>query len=674
MEYGEQVNIKNFPLDREVTMSGVLTADRTYFTVEDYWNVKSAAFNMSLTQSSLLYAEISTLTVYVNDKPVSSFFLREIDKERKKITVNLPAAYIKKGNNELRIEVYRRISEKPCVDDINKANWVIVHGESYIHLEFQELKAGNILSQYPYPFLKTGEDESLGKSAIVLPDNPDAEEMGAGLQVAAGLGSMAKGQEMEIGFMRYSEASPEERKNLNMIFVGKIGSLPGELSGLAGQEVLLKAQEGAAVFIRESPYNKNRKVLCVTAGQEGEMLDRAARLLQNSELIAQMQEDSCILSKGADVYMKEQSNETASSLKALGYEKGIYLKGPFRQQASVGIRLPRNRQVQPGTKISLNLRYSKNLDFTKSLVTVLVNGTPVGSKKLEAEKADGDKIEVGIPEDVKIGSYLEIMTAFDLELTDLDCAMRPEEMPWAFVASDSSLYIPTRDERAVLFENYPWPFVKDGKLNNAAVVIPDNLSEAEYKLLFKMFYFMGSELSSNKGGLNVIKDSNFTEQDRDKNILILGSPKDVKLLREVNKAQWFKYNDGFDFFLSNEKRTLLESFSRKLAAVQIFPSPYKEDRSIMTVTAPLPENMVRLEDYLSSSEYSGQLVGNASLVDSGENLINHYFISSESEKPSIAERIRAGSSPLKIFILLFIVVLFLLLLSMILYLKKYRKI
>lgn len=673
VEYNGELVSKNYYFDRDITFKEVFGGDRIYFTVDDHWKVQKAVLNLSLTSSELLDEGMSTLTVYINDKPAHSMRLAGEEDRKNNIALNIPVEYLKKGINELRIDVYSRISEKPCVDDVNNGNWVLIHSTSYVHLEFNEEKAVNLISEFPYPFLKASDSASTGKSLILLPDNPDGEEMSAALQVASALGSIAKGVDIDLNTSTYSQTNEKDRQNRDIIFIGKLKKLPKEIMEKTPREVSEKAGEGVLIYTIDSPYNEGKKLMCLVTDRDDGMLDTAAKLLQNTDVTAQIENNVCFIEKGADIKIREKENQDHVTLKDLGYQGGIYMKGPFRQQATIGVKLPKNRQVLPGAKINLHIRYSKNLDFVRSLATVSINGTPIGSKKLEMSAADGDSIEVTIPSDLKIGSYIEIKVAFDLEVPDMKCIFRQEEMPWGFIAEDSSLTIPTRDENAFLFENYPWPFIKDGKFNNVTVVLPDPLPAPELDMLFDLFAHMGKELNANTGILRVVKDSAFIDQYKDSNIIMMGAPEELKFLKTINNSLWFKYNDSFSFFVSNEKRRLMEDFSRNLASIQLFASPLNKSRGMMAITSPKKENMVNLGKYLTESKFSGSLVGNASLVDRWGNITNHYFIREDSSKPSAFEKIQLGGTQIKIFIILFATVLLLLAISLIMYTRKHKR-
>ena len=78
-------NVKNYSFDKDIKMSGVISSTDKFFTVEDNWNVEDAKIKLVLTKSELLDIDYSTVTVLINDTPISSQKL-DGNKEYKKET------------------------------------------------------------------------------------------------------------------------------------------------------------------------------------------------------------------------------------------------------------------------------------------------------------------------------------------------------------------------------------------------------------------------------------------------------------------------------------------------------------------------------------------------------------------------------------------------------------
>ncbi|MEI7024411.1 cellulose biosynthesis cyclic di-GMP-binding regulatory protein BcsB [Paenibacillus sp. y28] len=660
---------KNIFLNRDIEFRGGYGSDRTYITVDDHWRVNGATLHLSLSISQL--TKSSVLTVLVNDKPVHSEMLRG-DVERKRVLdLNLPLDALKKGSNEIRMEVSQAEGIPVCVRDRNDGSWVLIDKTSYIHLAVEEMAATELINEFPYPFLKASASSGKQASSIVIPDQAEEEEMAAALQTAASLGALSKGEEMDLSTMTYSQLMASDRKTGDLIFVGKWKHLPEEIRAKTPQEVTNRVGEGAFLYRIQSPYSAGKLVMGIVTDREDGMLDTAAKLLLNQDMVSQIDSNVAFIRPGTNVSLTQKPASEQVTLKELGYQGGIHFKGPGRQQSSIGINLPSNRLVLPGAKAALQIRYGKNIDYNKSLVTVYVNGTPVGSKKLEPDKADGDTIEVSIPSSTVTSHYVELSVAFDLQLTDYNCTGLELETPWGFVGGESTIYLPTQGERALLLENYPWPFMKDGRWNDTAVVLPKSGALEELDYVADLIAYMGQSLQDNTGTLRVIKEDGFNEQNKDSNMIMLGTPEKLGVIKTVNDSLWFKYDSGFGYFLSNEKRRLMEDFSGNLASIQLLPSPLNSERGLLVITAPKADHLARAEKFLTESKFISTLVGNALLIDRWDNALNHYFV--QGDNLALTEKVSMSSPQLKIFAILFGTVLLILIVGMVFYFRKYRR-
>lgn len=104
--------------------------------------------------------------------------------------------------------------------------------------------------------------------------------------------------------------------------------------------------------------------------------------------------------------------------------------------------------------------------------------------------------------------------------------------------------------------------------NDTAMIVPDSLSSKEMNSLGKVIGFLGKDVAYNNGDFKVISNSNVTADDKKKNIIVYGTPKTNKLISEINDKLWFKYDESYSKFLSNEKLQLTEPFSYKIANFQ----------------------------------------------------------------------------------------------------------
>ncbi len=662
---------KNYLLNRDIEFKGPLSSDRTYINVDKHWQVRKAWISLAVTVSDL--SKNAALTVYVNNLPINTELLAQSEQSQI-LRLPLPLTALKEGSNEIRLEVSTTGSENNeavCMEETESGRWVLIRGTSYVHLNFSENAPTSNLNEYPYPFLKTSESPQAHSSLILLPDQASEEEIAAALRIAAGLGALAQDESTDLNMASYSQVTKSELSKYDIIYLGGYDQAPAEIRSLLSESDKAGLSQGAVIFRGASPFNKEKTLMGITTqGDKSDLVD-AARLFQNGDLMSQMDANVYQLRHGMEVGTLAAAAADQYVLKDMGYGNGIYLEGRYRQQATAGIRLTSNRLVVPGAKAVVHFRYAQNLDFDKSLVTIYVNGVPVGSKKLTSENAQEDKLEVPIPENLISAGYVEVSFSFDLLLKNMGCDRLHDETPWAFVDGQTAIYLPSKGERALLLDNYPWPFVKDGRFNDTAVVVSSQPSKQELDFVAELFGFLGKEVKDNEGTLTVVKDSELKELDKRYNYIMAGTPSQLQAIRTINESLWFKYDDQFGYFQSNEMRRLLESFSRNLASVQLAISPVNPERGLLIATAPKQENLLHVKKYLTEPRFASNLLGNAMLVDREENATNHYF--AEEEIFSVADRINMGSSQFKVFAVMFATVMLLIFIGIFWYWKNRRR-
>ena len=233
----------------------------------------------------------------------------------------------------------------------------------------------------------------------------------------------------------------------------------------------------------------------MVTGNDGAGLDKAAAELSNATTMHQLGGTVKLIGADEDVYVRKEGVMQYTPLTTTG----TYLDGPFRQKYDYYINFDDNRQLAYGSELELYFRYSENLDFDRSLVSVYVNDVPVGSQKLSQAKADDDSLVLDIPTDIEVTGSFTLTVAFDLEIKDLWCTLRQSETPWAYITSDSTLKLNSVEVPYYLFENYPYPFISGGEFNDLVMVIPDSNTDIDLYLMGDFMLTLGQFLKYNTG-------------------------------------------------------------------------------------------------------------------------------------------------------------------------------
>ena len=490
---------KNFRVEKDMKMEGVFGSNVFFFNIDGSWKVDNTYLNLIFTESELLDKTQSTLTVYINDFPVYSMKVGDKKKYKESIKINIPKDKLISGYNEVKIKVYSRISEKSCIDDVNSGNWFIIHKGSYVHMNFKDREDTKTLKEFPYPYLKAS-DENPTNSMIMVPDNFSQGEITSAMLLCSNFGSKRKFDNVSVKVYKTSEANLKNK--LDIIFIGSKNNTPKNLLDLLSKEEITRIDKDAIIKEVISPYNPNKKLLLLISNNEKNMI-KASKLLCSRDYMKQIDKDNIIVNDSMDVEDIKEEKGNKVLLSDLGYGN-VSLKGPFKQEATFNLNIPKDRFIKEGSKVVINNRYSKNIDFGRSLITVYINDTPIGSKKLDSKAADNDSFEINIPKDIRNSNNYEIKVVFNLEIKDLFCTFREGENPWAYILNNSYIHVSYKERRDTVFENYPNPFISNGGINDLTLVLSDKTTSEELNFAGNIMASIGHDININRGEFSVV--------------------------------------------------------------------------------------------------------------------------------------------------------------------------
>lgn len=668
-------NQKTFNIDSDVVFRGVFSSHSWFFDVDKWWSTNEVTGEITFSINQVVQKGVeSYLTFSVNDVPFKSEKIAYNPKEeRQTLRFTIPKKLFKEGSNKFTVNAYARVSDLPCVDDVNPANWLDIFKDSKIVVKYNEVAANNDIANFPYPFIKENDSKDTG-TAIVIPDKYSDSDLESAFMLNAYLSSIYKNNSADSNYnqpiIKYSDIS--KYKDYNLIYIGEKDTLPNELKSQFNGVDDGNFKDGSLIKIINSPYSKNEntKVLSIVSNNTA-MMKKAVKFMMNDNLVSQLFEDQYIVNGNTEELDKayEPSNEV--TFKSLGYDD-ILLKGPFRRTANLNYYIPRNKVLANGGKIKLNMRYSQNLDFDRSLVSVYINGIPIGSKKLTMDNANGDSVELTIPNDVKDTSYLNIQIAFDLEMQGQWCQKREEQTPWAVVTGDSYLYLPSSEELNYYFDKYPNPFIKNNQFNNTLLVVPTSMTSDDISTIGNMVAYWGKDLKYNNGDLFVKAGSKNLGDEKDShNLVVYGTPENNPFIKELNKDLWFKYNNDFTGFESNEKLYLTSPFNSQITTYQLCDSPFNKQFGMLVLTSPDNSLLNQSINYFLTSDKVFELNGDSEVIDKFGN-IKSFVMKAPKDKP-IFEQVNTMGGKEKILLMVLVVIAIILILSVLLFVRKYRK-
>ncbi|MCC0696752.1 cellulose biosynthesis cyclic di-GMP-binding regulatory protein BcsB [Clostridioides sp. ES-S-0048-02] len=666
----DETKVKNYKFERDVTIDGVIGSNSTFFEVNKNWDVEEVLFNLNFSKSQILNGDVSSLTILINNVPIKSIKLNAKKDYKDTLKVSIPKDYIIQGYNEIKVKAYKTISDKICQDDSNTGNWMVIHKESYTSIRYKQKKLGNSINEYPYPYIEIEENFKLD-TTLVVPDNMSRGESTAVFNLASEFGKITQNDKLQFDVKLYSEM--KNWSDDNIIYIGKPENTAEEILNILSAKEQTLLSPNCIIKQINSPYNNNKKMLVVIGSNEEDLI-KASKVLIDNRLSNQILSSSILVNKDTNIKTdgEQELNLGHMTLEELGYAD-ILLEGAFSQQALFDVRIPKGRKLNNGSKIVLNLRYSDNLDFDKSLVTVYINDVVVGSKKLDRAYSDNDKLELKIPKDIDNKNYYQVKLVFNLNIKNLNCVTRESNNPWAYVSNSSYLELSTKENQSLNFESYPYPFVKNDRFNDLTVIMPDYSGSQAMTWMSRLGVNLGANISSHEGNINVIRGKEFINKYKDTNIIVFGVPLNNSVIKMINSNLNVKFNKNYSNFLSNDKISFIDDYGKNISSIQLIKSPYNNQRNIMVISSIDEKNLYLGMDYLLNKSQGNDLKGDTLTIDEyGEVKELNYNTKINKEIKDSSRELNISKTAKVFFVVSFIVITVAIILS-ILFIKKYKR-
>ena len=630
----------DFSWSSDKTLNGILSTESLYFKIPKYWNTKYAIVSIQYSLSQLITDIPATITFSINNKPFYSCKIKYENSGPQIIYAVIPAELLKEGFNNLGVSGYVRLyNDEGCIDDYSGANWINISKNSYARIGYEVENHNNKILYYPYPFISTM-DPTAKDTAILVSDKKDNGELSASMILAANLGTKTS-EENNLNMGSYSDY--RKFNSSNTILVSLTKNLPSEMKEYVSPYTKELNDNGVVLFINDA--NGNPMLLLVSNKEEG--LIECARMISDENRVDQENSNVAMVRIGSADVIKNSTKLNDSSAYTYTIESltdgGMVFIGPFRQKSDLYLSTLNDYILSSAGKISLKFRYSENLDFTRSLITVYWGETPIASKKLTKERSSGDELTFTIPADVVGTSAGKVSIAFDLEIQDLICTPRQMDMPWAYVTKDSILYLPINTSIVPKFDTLPHPFQKDERFNQVLIVIPDEAKAQELTLAGKMLAIYGKSTDP-YGNIEVCRGSdclNSSVNYKDKNIIAVGTPKSNKFISNLNKNLYFKYDESNTKLLSNEKLILSNNYAENVGTMQLLSSPYEEGQAILVLTGAKDSSLEYIDKFIKDEKLTWALKDDCILIDDNLDAKMYRFQKDVEEKvkPSLGKKI-----------------------------------
>jgi hypothetical protein len=634
-----------------------------YFTVMDYWKVEQLTVNLRFQISQIAEEQQSSVTLSLNGSPFYSFRPSLANNGEQSLSIPAPASFLKQGSNTLSIQGYVQtgVGDNGLCNVVDKeGGWLHLYNTSSIAVTYTPTALTGGISDFSQRF--SGMD-TVGnrQSLMAVPQNASGPELESATYALSGFAKNNTDTVRTIPLLPYREDTVKAKRAV--VLVAMYDRVPDSL------KKLLSTSEDLGTHALIQLVNKDSRPTLVVTSRDESLLIKAGRLIANSELMSQIK---------SDIKVVDDATEADAPVDALNSnitftENGDKLTGPGHQVQTYFVSLPSNRSIADSGKIRLDFSYAQNLDFDRSLVTVSINDTPVGSKKLAKELANGDTLDLSVPQNLNISGSFSVSVAFDLEMANAICTPNTELMPWAYISNGSQLHLNTKDRTELLFNNYPYPFLRDEIYNHVAVVLPQNMDDYTYQTLGNVFNLLGQYAGGNTGDIHYYRDDVSAEQLENNNIIAIGSYKDNRIIRDNNDKLYFRYSKDGETILSNEKMSIEEQYGRGIGMLQLLESPYENGRGFLAVTAVNPEDYYLASKLIATEQNKWRVYGDGVVADKDGNAHAYRFktVTGAAEDSVVSQILDRGD--VLGFVVAVMLAVLLVIVSLLLLLRKHKK-
>ena len=611
---------------QETSLVSPFDSTRVLFSIPPNWRLVpngevSLEYEVTLTgaDAGLVGTEKNpyggSLVVTFNDELVSTIALNDLGPHTLQLT--LPSASLdsirQDGRHQLTISLSAQFS---CLYNIRAI--VVIKPTSTFKLPFEVSSPVLDLSRLPAPFHLR--DALLAdKTVLVVPNDPDAKELQAALNVMSGFGSLV-GETFDLGIVPAGELTDAALAESNLIFVGRpeqfdlLGDIKFPLSVENKKFANLppESETDGVLELAVSPWNDSKTVLLV-GGNSIDAVLKAAQAISSGRILTY--EDPA-LAYVADVKLLSQTLPVVEdfTLQSLGY----------RTETLSGIGLNSVQYLFNASKEQLNSKegtidliyyHSGLLDYGLSSFSVELNNQVIASAVFSKETEQLTTLQIKIPPGIlRFGENRLTVGARLFAVTS--CDSTGFSNPWLTISDQSSLHLPaTTDPNSLSpwlldLKFYPNLFMTHSDLGDVAFVLP-KANPSSWKIAGQMAYQLGRSANPLISNLEAVYADEVPQSVLDeKSLIVIGKSSTVPFLSQIND----QLPAPFDFENDTASESHMQVVYRiprgmSVGYLQLMSSPFNIEKPILVVAGNSDDGLVMAGNALLLSELRSQLTG-----------------------------------------------------------------
>ncbi|WP_027631831.1 cellulose biosynthesis cyclic di-GMP-binding regulatory protein BcsB [Clostridium hydrogeniformans] len=623
----EDSNTFKFPSN--ITLQGIFKDYSLPFHIEKTKTVTSGKAVINFSQSDIREYENSTLTLELNDTPIKTVKLKDYDINKGTIESELDPRLIKPEGNTFKVKIFHRITDEKCTyDEINSGNWLSIHKDSYLTLNYKEDSNNITLRNFPYPYVDKALENS-SNFAVVIPDNSSKDELTASFRVLSTLSRMSLYSNKTPNLVRYKDI--DEYKDLNLILVGIYDNIGDNIKALIESNEVSYLDNKALIKEATSPYNEKNRLLIITSKNIDSLLQGVASL-DNGKIVSQFNDKYQVIEN----YTKpERDYPYTITFENSGYGD-LELKGSKTHNFSYYISVPKDKKILNSSLITIKYKTSSLVKAENSSITLYINNVPIKDKKIYDEKSNEGEITVNIPKEFENNNSLDIKLAVYIDGPSLNCDIRELENAWVFISKDSFVELNLGDNKNVSLNNFQSSFIKNYEFNNVEIIVPDDATSKELTSVSTLVYLLGKEAKTNDSLMG-----NFAGNVSNKNgnKVLFGTPDRNPLIKDINSSLPIPYNESFKNLYRKNGVPVLDTPMNDYSVLELLTSPWGKENNILVFTSPSEGSLEKISSLILKENLINGFKENVAIIGKNKTILSLNPSDYSSNKPSSVKKL-----------------------------------
>ena len=512
---------------------------------------------------------------------------------------------------------------------------VVIDSQSKAYFPYEEIPLALDLRRLPWPIYQQ-HTKTLDQVLVIIPAAPTADELQAALVVMGAFGRMTNGN-LPVKMVTVDQLTESQMAQDHLILVGKPSAFP-LFSGLAYPVPLvggefstsgMQADDGVLQMI-PSPWNGSKIVMVVSGNTDLGVVKSAQALstvnLQtgnapNYSIIAQVNPAPAGVFSGTSTALATSSDIKLSDI---GYTF-VTSTGMGSNWVDYEFTIPPGSVPAEMPYLDLTLSTSTLVDPTRSDGVVYLNEVQIGSIPLTATNSNLITTRINFPLSVVRSGINTIDLVFNLLPYD-ECSLTAFTDLWITIYSDSVIHLPLKQTPVSSFaiqdlSMYPYPFANEPSLSTIAFVFPQQDAET-WLIASRLAYDLGTRVTGSILAFEVVFDGQIPDGIRTMDLILMGEPKMLPIVDEFKDAMPAYFENGSNVAVLDSQQVIYRiSDNKSLGYLELFPSPWNQQASILGIFGTSPEGLASALNALLDVNTRENLTGDFATMDGSDAII-----------------------------------------------------